>query len=60
MPSLEPWYLDILACPRCHEKVTLVPDGSGLVCAACRLVYPVIDDIPNFLVDEALPLEGGK
>ncbi len=45
--------LDILACPVCKEKVVLTPDGAGLKCAKCRRVYPVRDDIPVMLVDEA-------
>ncbi|HEY3352501.1 MAG TPA: Trm112 family protein [Polyangia bacterium] len=49
--------LEILACPKCKAKVTLKDDGSGFVCETCRLVYPIVDDIPNFLIDEALPLD---
>ena len=47
--------LDILACPACKAKVDLKPDGSGLKCVnpECALVYPVRDDIPVMLVDEA-------
>ena len=45
--------LAILACPGCKGEVMLLEDGSGLVCPACRLKYPVRDDIPVMLVDEA-------
>ena len=45
--------LEILACPFCKAKVELKPDGSGLKCTQCRRVYPVRDDIPVMLVDEA-------
>jgi uncharacterized protein YbaR (Trm112 family) len=45
--------LDILACPLCKEEVQLTPDGRGLKCVKCRRVYPVRDDIPIMLVDEA-------
>ena len=45
--------LDILACPACKAKVELKPDGSALKCVACRRVYPIRDDIPVMLVDEA-------
>lgn len=45
--------LDILACPQCKGSVELLPDGSGLFCAACRLKYPIRDEIPVMLVDEA-------
>jgi uncharacterized protein len=45
--------LDILVCPLCKEPVTLTPDGTGLKCGKCRRVYPIEDDIPVMLVDEA-------
>ncbi|MDK2846822.1 MAG: uncharacterized protein PWP34_175 [Desulfuromonadales bacterium] len=49
--------LDILACPRCKGPVRPVNEPEGLVCDACRLQYPVEDDIPVMLVDEAVPLD---
>ena len=45
--------LEILACPACKAKVELKPDGSALKCVECRRVYPIRDDIPVMLVDEA-------
>jgi len=45
--------LEILACPACKAKVELKPDGSGLKCVECKRVYPIRDDIPVMLVDEA-------
>jgi len=45
--------LDILVCPACRAKVELKPDGSGLKCVECKRVYPVRDDIPVMLIDEA-------
>ena len=45
--------LEILACPACKAKVELKSDGSGLKCVKCRRVYPIRDDIPVMLVDEA-------
>ena len=45
--------LEILACPACKAKVALKPDGSGLKCVECKRVYPVRDDIPVMLIDEA-------
>lgn len=49
--------LEILACPKCKGEVKLTAEGDGLVCDACRLRYPIKDDIPVMLVDEALALE---
>lgn len=45
--------LEILACPACKAKVELQPDGDALKCVECRRVYPIRDDIPVMLVDEA-------
>ncbi|HWF37015.1 MAG TPA: Trm112 family protein [Candidatus Acidoferrales bacterium] len=45
--------LDILVCPFCKAKVILKEDGSGLKCVECHRVYPVRDDIPIMLIDQA-------
>jgi len=50
---IDPELLEILACPECKTPVEVVKDGAGLRCAKCRRVYPVQDDIPVMLVDEA-------
>jgi uncharacterized protein YbaR (Trm112 family) len=50
--------MEILACPKCKGEVSLNEQGDGIVCGACRLVYPVTDDIPVMLADEAKPLKG--
>ena len=46
--------LEILACPNCRTPVRLVNSGQGLKCDQCRRVYPIKDDIPVMLVDEAV------
>ncbi len=46
--------LDILICPACRGELELKSDGSGLKCVACKRVYPIRDDIPVMLVDEAV------
>ena len=51
--------LDILACPKCKGPVREEREGDGIVCERCRLRYPVVDDIPVMLIDEASPLEPG-
>ena len=48
--------LEVLACPKCKGEVELRSDESAFVCRACKLVYAVVDDIPNFLIEEARPL----
>lgn len=45
--------LEILACPICKTPVIPTPDNSGLKCEKCKRVYPVRDDIPVMLVEEA-------
>ena len=45
--------LQILACPQCKTPVHLVKNGTALRCATCHRVYPIKDDIPVMLVDEA-------
>lgn len=45
--------LDILVCPLCKTPVKMTADQNGLKCETCRRVYPVRDDIPVMLVDEA-------
>ena len=48
--------LDILACPKCKGELELTEKQDGLVCRACKLVYPIREDIPVMLIDEAKPL----
>ena len=48
--------LNILACPKCKGEIHLNPAGDGLICEACRLMYPVKDDIPIMLIDGAVKL----
>lgn len=49
--------LQILACPQCKGDLELLPREEGLKCAPCGLVYPVREEIPVMLVDEAVPVE---
>ncbi len=48
--------LDILACPKCKGKLLLNAASDGIVCLSCRLVYPIKEDIPVMLIDEAADL----
>ncbi|MBI4746280.1 MAG: Trm112 family protein [Deltaproteobacteria bacterium] len=45
--------LGILACPKCTGDVRLTENRDGLICDACKLRYPIKDDIPVMLTDEA-------
>ena len=51
--AISPELLEILACPACKAKVELKADESGLKCVECKRVYPIRDEIPVMLVDEA-------
>jgi uncharacterized protein YbaR (Trm112 family) len=51
--KLDPALLDIIVCPDCRGALAVDEDRSELVCTACGLAYPVRDDIPVLLVDEA-------
>ena len=51
--SIHPELLEILACPVCKTPVKLVKDETALKCEQCHRVYPIRDDIPIMLVDEA-------
>ena len=54
--SLAPELLEILVCPKCKGPLEYRERESALLCASCRLRYPVRDDIPVMLIDEATPI----
>jgi LSD1 subclass zinc finger protein len=45
--------LQMLICPACRQVLEYRPNPESLKCPRCRRVYPVKDDIPIMLVDEA-------
>ena len=51
--AISPELLEILACPKCKGDVHLTEKQDGLVCKSCQLMYPIKDDIPVMLIDEA-------
>jgi hypothetical protein len=51
--ALHPELLEILACPVCKTPVKLVNEAAALKCGTCYRVYPIREDIPIMLVDEA-------
>jgi uncharacterized protein YbaR (Trm112 family) len=52
---IDPALLEILACPQCRSPLRVDDAAAELVCTSeeCGLAYPVRDDIPVLLVDEA-------
>ena len=55
---LDKQLLEILACPKCKENLEYDtndtdPNNHKLICHKCRLKYPIKEDIPIMLIDEA-------
>jgi len=50
---IDPQLLEILACPKCKADIRLTKDEKGLKCVECHRVYPIREDIPVMLIDEA-------
>ena len=48
--------LEILACPACKGSLHYRKAEQELVCRGCRLAYPIRDDIPVMLTEEAREL----
>ncbi|HEY0081101.1 MAG TPA: Trm112 family protein [Pyrinomonadaceae bacterium] len=46
-------FVEMMICPACKGRVELKQDASGIRCVECRRVYPVRDDIPAMVVEEA-------
>ncbi len=53
--AVSPELIEILRCPKCKSKVEIDAEQTSLTCVnpECLLVYPVRDDIPVMLIDEA-------
>ena len=45
--------LEILCCPKCKGGFIYDEENQKLICESCRLKYPIRDDIPVMLIDEA-------
>ena len=50
---VDPKLLDILACPICKSPLVYDKDKQELICKPDRLAFPIRDDIPVMLEDEA-------
>ena len=48
--------LEILVCPLCKGKLVYVKSAQELICKADRLAFPINDDIPVMLEEEARQL----
>jgi uncharacterized protein YbaR (Trm112 family) len=56
MTGVDPKLLEILVCPICKGKLVYRKETRELVCKADRLAFPVKDDIPVMIEDEARKL----
>jgi uncharacterized protein YbaR (Trm112 family) len=48
---------EILVCPKCKGELEFHEEQAEIACRSCRLLYPIVDDIPVMLIDEAKPLK---
>ena len=55
--SVDKRLLDILVCPICKGGLVYRKEAGELVCRADRLAFPIRDDIPVMLEDEARTLD---
>lgn len=53
---MDPKLLEILACPRSKQPLTLGKGGNYLICAAEGIAYPIIDGIPHLLESSAIAI----
>lgn len=53
---MDPRLLEILVCPLCKGPLDYRKPQAELVCKACRLAFPIKDDIPVMLEEEARQL----
>ncbi len=54
---INPELLEILACPKCKGNLEPTAEHDGLICHNCKLIYPVLDEIPIMMPEEAKPLK---
>jgi uncharacterized protein YbaR (Trm112 family) len=57
---MDPKLLEILVCPLCKGPLVWKKDAAELICKGDRLAFPVKDDIPVMLEEEARELGAGE
>ena len=55
--ALEKTLLDILVCPICKGNLTYQQDKQELICFVDKLAFPIEDDIPIMIPEQARNLE---
>jgi uncharacterized protein YbaR (Trm112 family) len=53
---IHPDLVELVRCPKCRGRLTLQTNGQALDCSSCGLRYPIVDDIPQLLAEEAKPM----
>ena len=52
--------LEIIVCPKCKSDLTYDENKNVLICNNCLIYYPIEDDIPILLEEEAKPLKDNE
>jgi uncharacterized protein YbaR (Trm112 family) len=55
--ALDKELLQIIVCPKCKGDLVYEDEKERLVCKNCEVYYPIRDDIPILLIEEAKPIE---
>ena len=58
--TLDPQLIEILVCPNDRGEIDYQEAEQVIVCRTCGYRYPVRDDIPVMLIDEAETPAGGR
>ncbi|HVC48806.1 MAG TPA: Trm112 family protein [Burkholderiales bacterium] len=53
---MDPKLIEILVCPVCKGPLDYRRGATEMICKGCRLAYPVHDDIPVLIEQEAREL----
>ena len=56
--TVDPKILEIIVCPQCRGELAL--ESQSLFCKSCALAYPIRNDIPVMIVDEARSLSADE
>lgn len=49
--------LEIIVCPKCKTDLLYDEKRDVLICKVCSVYYPIREDIPILLIEEAQPIE---
>ena len=60
--AVSPELLEILRCPKCKSEVKINSEETRIACQSkeCGLVFPVKDDIPVMIIEEAEKAQSGN